>query len=155
MMIQSRLLIHTEYRNLASTIIAPGVMGLVVDFKVTSITLATLSVSLYLLGFALGPLVISPSSEIHGRLVVYHVCNLVFTAFAMGCALSQNITQFLICRFISGFAGSAPLAIGGGTIADVIPLEKRGLAAALFGLGPLLGPVSLSPGPSHLQPVRY
>lgn len=50
----------------------------------------------------------------------------------------------MIFRFISGFAGAAPLAVGGGTIADCIRVEKRGAAAALFGLGPLLGPVSQS-----------
>ncbi|KAF3480936.1 uncharacterized protein GIQ15_06283 [Arthroderma uncinatum] len=127
--------------NIAATIVAPGIKDVAHDLRITSTTLATLAVSIYLLGFALGPLVISPLSEIYGRLVVYHVCNIVFVAFVAGCALSNSASQFLIFRFISGCAGAAPLTIGGGTVADVIPIERRGLAAALFGVGPLLGPV--------------
>jgi MFS family permease len=127
--------------NIAATIVAPGILGLVADFEVTSITIGILAVSIYLLGFALGPLFISSFSEMYGRLVVYHTCNVIFVAFIIGCALSKNISQFMVFRFISGFAGAAPLTIGGGTIADCVHVEKRGMAAALFGLGPLLGPV--------------
>jgi hypothetical protein len=36
--------------------------------------------------------------------------------------------------------GSAPLTNGGGSIADLIPQEKRGAAMSIFILGPLLGP---------------
>jgi MFS family permease len=36
--------------------------------------------------------------------------------------------------------GSAVLANGGGSIADVIPQERRGAALSMFTLGPLLGP---------------
>jgi MFS family permease len=49
--------------------------------------------------------------------------------------------MFLAFRFITGCAGSAPLTIGGGTVADVIPQEKRGAGMAIFAVGPLLGAV--------------
>ncbi|KAJ2995922.1 hypothetical protein NUW58_g1138 [Xylaria curta] len=127
--------------NIAATIVAPGASGLIVEFGIRNSTVATLAVTIYLLGFAIGPLFISAFSEMYGRLVVYHTSNLVFVAFVIACALSRNVAEYLVFRFISGFAGSAPLTIGGGTIADVVPVEKRGLAGALFGLGPLLGPV--------------
>ncbi|TQV94381.1 hypothetical protein V2A60_002589 [Cordyceps javanica] len=127
--------------NTAATIIAPGIKLTIIEFKVTNMTLATLSVSIYLLGFGLGPLTLSPLSERWGRLVVYHVCNIIFFVFVIGCAVSQNITQFIIFRVISGIVGSAPLAIGGGTIADCIPSEQRGVAGAIYGLGPIMGPV--------------
>ncbi|KAI0432412.1 putative MFS multidrug transporter [Xylaria sp. FL1042] len=127
--------------NIAATIVAPGVSSLIEEFHIQNETIATLTVTIYLLGFALGPLFISAFSEMYGRLVVYHASNLVFVAFVVGCALSRNTPEYLIFRFLSGFAGAAPLTIGGGTIADVIPLHKRGLASSLFGLGPLLGPV--------------
>ncbi|KAI0543223.1 major facilitator superfamily domain-containing protein [Xylaria digitata] len=127
--------------NIAATIMTPGVSGLIEEFKIQDETVATLTVTIYLLGFALGPLLVSAFSEMYGRLVVYHTSNVVFIAFVIGCALSRNTPEYLVFRFISGFAGAAPLTIGGGTIADVIPLQKRGLASSLFGLGPLLGPV--------------
>ncbi|GAP89764.1 putative fluconazole resistance protein 1 [Rosellinia necatrix] len=127
--------------NIAATIVAPGVSGLIEEFQIENETVATLTVTIYLLGFALGPLFISAFSEMYGRLVVYHASNVVFVVFIIACAVSRNTAQYLVFRFISGFAGAAPLTIGGGTIADVIPLQERGLATSLFGLGPLLGPV--------------
>ncbi|KAI8219272.1 Pyrrolocin cluster transcription factor [Colletotrichum sp. SAR 10_86] len=126
--------------NLAATMIAPGMEYVVRDIHITSQTIGTLSVTIYLLGFALGPLIISSASEMHGRLIVYHICNVLFIAFIVGAALSKTVPQFLIFRVLSGIAGSAPMTIGGGTIADVIPSEHRGPAGALFALGPLMGP---------------
>jgi len=111
------------------------------EFRLTSSTIGTLSVSLYLAGFALGPLILAPMSEIFGRLPVYHGGNIAFVAFVVGSALSQNAGQLLVFRLLSGLAGAVPLTIGGGTIADCIPIEKRGGATALFGLGPVIGPV--------------
>ncbi|RAQ66402.1 MFS transporter [Aspergillus flavus] len=74
----------------------------------------------------------------------YHVCNLIFFGFTIGCAKSTGTVMFLAFRFLAGYAGSAPLTIGGGTIADVIPKEQRGVAMGMFSLGPTLGP-SLGP----------
>ena len=120
---------------------APGAPLLMKEFHQTSETLGTLAVTIYLLGFALGPLVIAPLSELYGRLHIYHACNVIFIAFTIGCALSTDVAMFLAFRFLTGCAGSAPLANGGGTVADVIPQDKRGAAMSIFAVGPLLGPV--------------
>ncbi|KAM5354559.1 hypothetical protein ACJ41O_001206 [Fusarium nematophilum] len=127
--------------NLAATLFAPAAADVVVDFAITDTVVASLIVSIYLLGFALGPLVIAPLSELYGRLWIYHICNTCFLAFTIGCATSNGLGPFLACRFLAGCAGAAPITIGGGTIADLVPVEKRGKAMAAFGLGPLMGPV--------------
>lgn len=124
--------------------VAPGIDGVVGDFDIGSATLSSLAVTIFLLGLALGPMLLSSLGEVYGRLPVYHVANLVFIAFMIGNALSKNLAQFMVFRFISGCAGGMPLAMGGGTIADVTLPAKRGLATALFSLGPLAGPVSYS-----------
>lgn len=85
----------------------------------------------------------SPLSEVYGRLFVYHGSMVVFIAFVVANAVSQTTPQFLVFRFISGCAGCTPLALGGGTIADLTNLAQRALAMALFSLGPMFGPVSL------------
>lgn len=121
---------------------APAVKGLVVEFDITSPTASTLAVTIYLLGLATGPMFLSPLSEIYGRVPVYHGSSLAFVAFMVGNALSKNIGQFMVFRFFSGCAGGTPMALGGGTIADVTRFENRGIAMALFSLGPLTGPVS-------------
>lgn len=134
-------LIDRRIRNLAATMFAPGAAELARDFRITNSTVETLTVSIYMLGFALGPLFIAPLSEIYGRLPVYHCCNTAYISFTIGCALSKNIGMFLAFRFIAGSAASGPLTIGGGTVADVIPPNQRGKAMAGFMLGPLMGPV--------------
>ena len=127
---------------MATTMVAPGIDGVLADFHVNSSAISTLAVTIFLLGLALGPMLLSSMGEVFGRLPVYHTANIVFTAFIVGNALSQNIAQFMVFRFLSGCAGGMPLAMGGGTIADVTLPAKRGFATALFSLGPLAGPVS-------------
>ncbi|KAI1321882.1 major facilitator superfamily domain-containing protein [Xylariaceae sp. FL0255] len=127
--------------NLAATMFAPGAAQLAVDFHITNSIVEGLTVSLYILGFALGPLILAPLSECNGRLIIYHSCNAVYLAFTLGCAFSKNTAMFLIFRFICGSAAAGPLSIGGGTIADITPQEQRGKALALFAVGPLIGPV--------------
>ncbi len=141
----SRVLYQHELlscRNMATTMVAPGIDGVLADFHVTSSAVSTLAVTIFLLGLALGPMFLSSMGEVFGRLPVYHTANIIFIAFIIGNALSQNIAQFMVFRFLSGCAGGMPLAMGGGTIADVTLPAKRGFATALFSLGPLAGPVS-------------
>jgi len=126
---------------LGSSIFAPGVGELMREFQSDSLELASFVVSVYVLGFAAGPLIIAPLSEIYGRVIVYHVCNVCFIAFLVGCALAPSLNALIVFRFFSGAFGSAPLSNGGGTIADMITQEKRAKAMAVFSLGPLMGPV--------------
>ncbi|KAK4233443.1 major facilitator superfamily domain-containing protein [Achaetomium macrosporum] len=127
--------------NLAPAICAPGISGMVVDLNINSEIVGTLAITFYVLGLAVGPMVISPLSEVYGRLPVYHVSNLVFVAFVIGNALSNTVTPFLVFRFVSGCAGGVPMALGGGSIADLTHPPKRSLAMTLFSLGPLTGPI--------------
>ncbi|KAI2470239.1 MFS general substrate transporter [Annulohypoxylon bovei var. microspora] len=128
------------FANLAATMFAPGAAKLAEEFHITSSTVATFTVSIYVLGFMVGPLFLAPLSELYGRLGIYYGCNFFYICFTLGCALSKDVGMFLAFRFLAGCASSGPLTIGGGTIADVTPQEKRGKAMSSFLLGPLLGP---------------
>lgn len=121
---------------------APGADQLAADFHITNQTVASLTVSIYVLGFAIGPLLVSPLSELYGRRVIYHSCAVLYFAFTVACAFSTDTAMFLIVRFLAGCVASGPMTVGGGTVADVTLPEKRGVAMALFFIGPLLGPVS-------------
>jgi MFS family permease len=120
---------------------APGAASLAREFNITSPTVVSLTVSIYLCGFAIGPMFIAPLSELYGRLVVYHICNIIYICFIIGCALATNTGMFLTFRFLAGCAASGPLTVGGGTIADVVPPAQRGKVMSIFFIGPLLGPV--------------
>ena len=121
---------------------APGIREIEADLNIASGVASTLAVTLYVLGLAIGPMFISPLSEIFGRVPIYHGANVMFVAFILGNALSRSLAQFLVSRFLSGCAGGTPMALGGGTIADITTIQKRAVAMALFSLGPLAGPVS-------------
>jgi multidrug resistance protein len=126
---------------LASSFFAPGVPQVLGAFNEKSNTMAAFVVSVYILGFAIGPLIIAPMSELYGRHLLYNISNLLFVLFNIGCALSNSMGMLIAFRFLAGCAGSAPLTLGGGTIADMFPPQQRAGAMAIWSMGPLLGPV--------------
>lgn len=120
---------------------APGVPQVMTSFHVTSVSLATFVVSVYVLGFAFGPLFLAPMSEMYGRRPVYNISNVFFVIFTVCCAVSTSIGMLIVFRFLAGLAGVAVITCGSGTISDMLPPEQRGSAMAIWSLGPLLGPV--------------
>ncbi|KAI5781934.1 synaptic vesicle transporter [Geopyxis carbonaria] len=126
---------------LASSMFAPGVSFMNAEFHNSSTPLTSLVVSIYVLGWAIGPLFLSPLSELYGRRRVLDVANAVFTVWQIGCALAPNLASLIVFRLLAGIGGSGCLVIGGGVISDLFTSEQRGLATALFSLGPLFGPV--------------
>lgn len=75
-------------------------------------------------------------SEMWGRLPLYHTCQALFIVFNMCCAASNNLTVLIVFRFLAGCAGSSPITLGAGTIADIMPPEKRGAAMSIWMIGP-------------------
>lgn len=75
-------------------------------------------------------------SEMYGRLKVYHACNVMFIVFTICCAVSNSLGMLVAFRFLAGCLGSAPLTLGGGTIADVMPAASRATAMGIWCMGP-------------------
>ncbi|KAH0489505.1 hypothetical protein TgHK011_009932 [Trichoderma gracile] len=126
---------------LASSMFAPGVPDLMQEFHSTSEELAAFCVSVYVLGFAAGPMLFAPLSELYGRSIIYNITNVGFIVFVIACAQAPSMTTLIIFRFLSGIFGSCPITNGGGSITDMIRQDRRGAAMACFAIGPLLGPV--------------
>ncbi|KAI8305068.1 Efflux pump radE [Colletotrichum sp. SAR11_59] len=124
----------------ASSILAPAIEYFNDDFGNDDLTLGTLPVSIYLLGYAVGPLFLAPLSEIYGRRPVLSAANFFFCAWLIGCALAPSLNALIVFRFLAGVGGSGCLAIGGGVIADMIPVQERGKALTIWMVGPLIGP---------------
>ncbi|KAH7886796.1 major facilitator superfamily domain-containing protein [Phlebopus sp. FC_14] len=131
---------YTFVAPLGSSMMAPGLPDLAAKYSITDATLLGLTLSIFLLSFAIGPLFLGPLSEMYGRRWVLHIANLFFLFFNLGCALAPDTSSFIGFRFLSGFAGSAPIACGGGCISDLFGEHERASAMALYGLGPLIGP---------------
>jgi multidrug resistance protein len=104
-----------------------------------------LPISVYLVGYVVGPLICGPLSESYGRRPIMLYTFVVYTAFTLGCALAPNWPTFLVFRLICGMMASAPIAVVGGLYADVYgDPRKRGRAMAYFmaatTFGPVMGP---------------
>ncbi|KAJ6438800.1 fluconazole resistance protein [Purpureocillium lavendulum] len=125
---------------LASSILAPALTSLAKEFDETSITRAALPISIFLLGYAVGPLFLSPLSEIYGRNIVLIISSAWFCAWLIGCALAPTLDTLILFRFLAGVGGSACQTIGGAIVADMFPIQDRGRAMALWSLGPMFGP---------------
>ena len=123
----------------ASTAYSGSIPQVIEHFHVSD-EVATLGVSLFVLGFAVGPLLWAPLSEIYGRQILFMTTYAGLTAFNAGAAGAQNIQTLLILRFFAGAIGSSPLTNSGGVIADMFPASQRGLAMCVFASAPFLGP---------------
>ena len=86
-------------------------------------------------------MLIAPLSEIYGRRAALSAANWFFVVWQIGCALAPNLASLIIFRLLSGIGGSGCITLGAGLIADLFPIEKRGMATSIWGVGPLLGPV--------------
>lgn len=84
---------------------------------------------------------VAPTCEMMGRSVVYHTCNILFVIFTVANALSTSTGMLIAFRFLAGFAGVGATTIGSGTIADMIPPQRRGLYMSLWATGPIFGPI--------------
>lgn len=111
---------------------APNITDAQEDLGTSDSTLATFSLTIYILGFALGPLLFAPLSELYGRAVVYRLCLAAFLGATLGCGLSQNIEMLVVFRFLAGSFGAAPVAIGGAVVGDLFPVEERGAAMSIY-----------------------
>ncbi|KAK7956311.1 uncharacterized protein PG986_005533 [Apiospora aurea] len=134
------LALVTFMTPLASSILAPGIEYYSAEFGNPSTTLGAMPVSIYLLGYAIGPLFLSPLSEIYGRFIVLSCSNVFFCIWFIGTGLAPNLASLIIFRLLNGIGGSATLTLGGSVIADVFPVERRGFAISIWTIGPTMGP---------------
>lgn len=96
--------------SFASSAYTGGLSEVIVQFN-TSDEVVTLGVSLFVLGFAIGPLIWAPMSELFGRQILFTATYACLTAFNAGAAGSNNIATLLILRFFAGAFGSSPLTV--------------------------------------------
>lgn len=120
--------------------VAPSLPAIASRFHIDNEVESQLVLSIFVLAYAIGPLIIGPLSEMYGRVKVLQLTNLIYLVFNIGCGFAQTKGQMLVFRLLSGLGGSAPLAIGGGLIADLFAPEERGRAISIYSLAPLLGP---------------
>lgn len=108
-----------------SAIYTAGIPDITQSFGVSRVA-ATLGLTLFVIGYALGPMIFAPASEIPqiGRGPVYIGTLALFVVLQVPTALATNFGMLLAFRFITGFVGSPSLATGGASIADMYSPAK-------------------------------
>ena len=129
--------------SLGSSIISPAEDAIMAYTNVSS-EVVVLSVSLYILGFAFGPLLWAPVSEVWGRKWSMEPAMFCLGVFSIGTATSTSAASIFITRFFGGVFGSAPVSNVSAALGDIWAPRARGIAVTFYAVcvvgGPTLGP---------------
>jgi len=109
------------------------------DFHVSR-EVATLGVSIFVMGLGSGPMLLAPLSEFYGRRPIYVYSFGLYVIWLVPCAVANNIATMLVSRFIDGLAGSAFLSVAGGTVGDLYNINQLSLPMMVYTASPFMGP---------------
>lgn len=76
-----------------------------------------------------------------GRKKVFIVCAAGFTIASMLCGIAQGIEEIVLFRLLQGVFGAALVPLSQAVMLDAFPIESRGQAMAIWGMGVMLGPI--------------
>lgn len=105
-----------------------------------STEVTTLGLALYVLGFATGPIVWGPLSELRGRKICFVAGAFGLGVFLIGAAVGKDLQTIFICRFFAGVFGAAPVNSGAAVIADMFNNSQRGIGVSIYSLAGFGGP---------------
>lgn len=127
---------------IGSAIYTAGIEGIQEKFHVSQVA-ALLGLTLFVIGYGLGPMVWAPLSEMPfiGRNPVYVGTLVVFVGLQPTVIYAKNFGMLLAFRFLTGLFGSPVLATGGASVADLYSPTKRAYAMSVWGIAAVLGPV--------------
>lgn len=76
-----------------------------------------------------------------GRKTLFIACLAGFTFASVLCGLAKSLDQMVIFRLLQGAFGAGLVPLSQATMLDLYPLEQRGSAMALWGVGVMVGPI--------------
>ncbi|KAF2871686.1 major facilitator superfamily domain-containing protein [Massariosphaeria phaeospora] len=126
--------------TMGSSIFASAIRPVSSQFGVIA-EVGTLGTSLFIFGYAFGPLAWAPISELYGRKPPILVAAFGFAVFSLAVAVGKDLQTILICRFFAGIFGSCPLAVVAAVFSDMFDNKTRGLAVAVFSVAVFMGPL--------------
>jgi hypothetical protein len=94
-----------------SAVITANIEGPAEEFGVSE-EVSLLAITMFVVGFGIGPMAFAPMSEILGRRVIYGTTLFIAVVFIIPCAVAKNAATLVVCRLIDGIAFSAPMTLG-------------------------------------------
>src|SRR5665213_652647 len=104
-----------------------------------------LTISAYLIGFAIGQILYGPVSDRHGRKPVLLAALGLYCAASLACALSTSIEMLITARALQAIGGSGGIVLARAIVRDLYSGARAGRELSLIGsvmaLAPVLAPV--------------
>jgi MFS transporter, DHA1 family, multidrug resistance protein len=104
-----------------------------------------LTISFYLVGFALGQIVYGPISDRYGRKPVLLVALAFFSIAGVACAFAPSIEVLIVARFFQAVGGSGAVVLARAIVRDLYCDTRAGrefsLMAAIMGIAPTIAPL--------------
>ena len=123
-----------------SSIFSAATGAVAAEFGVST-EVGVLGLSLYVLGFATGPILWAPLSELRGRRLPLLISMFGFSIFQVATATGKDLQTVLLSRFFGGLFASCPLAVVAAVFSDMFNNETRGLAVTVFSMTVFTGPL--------------
>ncbi|MFJ3383113.1 MULTISPECIES: Bcr/CflA family efflux MFS transporter [unclassified Curtobacterium] len=105
-----------------------------------------LSLTAFLVAFAVGQLLAGPVSDGIGRRPMMLGGTALFALASLGCALAPDVGTLIVARVVEGLAGAAAAVAGRAMVSDVMsgpPMAKVfGTLAAINAIGPVVAPLA-------------
>lgn len=133
-------LAYTTFVSSFSSAIYSSAVGQISGHFHISTEVAILGVTLYVLGFASGPTIWAPASELIGRRWPICIGMFGYSLFAIAAATSKDVQTLMLTRFFAGFFSASPIAIVPAVFADIWNNQTRGVAIAMFAMAVFVGP---------------
>ncbi|SFA97799.1 multidrug effflux MFS transporter [Selenomonas ruminantium] len=134
----------TAMAPLATDMYLPALPTVQLDMGISA-SLAQMTLTMTMLGMALGQIFAGPVSDRYGRKWPLAAGMVIFTLSTVGCVWAQDIMLFLLFRFVSGFAGASGIVIAKAIARDVCegPELTKFFAMLMMvnGLAPIIAPV--------------
>ena len=129
--------------NMDSTVIATSLPAIAADIGTSPLTLK-LAITSYLLSLAVFIPASGWTADRFGARMVFSIAIAVFMVGSIGCALSQNVTHFVIARILQGMGGAMMTPVG--RLVLLRSIDKSALVNAMTWvtvpalIGPVIGP---------------
>ena len=100
---------------MSGTMMAPSLGQISKDLDATEST-TQMTLSIYVLSFAFGPMVLAPMTEVFGRKPVWLVSGCFYILWNTVCGFSHSNSLMIASRFLSGLGASAEYAVRQGPL---------------------------------------